>query len=83
MKSLSEITSNDRTDWKRLMNAMDSGRKVQVNKDVYFYFLEVLPPRAMYDDGFAFAEGAGPLYRFSKKDGKFFVQKTKKFGRLQ
>jgi hypothetical protein len=47
-------------------------RKCQVSEEVFFYFLEVLPPRWMNGSMFAFGEGCGPFRLFWQHDGRFF-----------
>ncbi len=65
---LQRTTYNDSKpeEWKALIVAMNSGKKVLINESVYYYFLEVLPPVQMFKGGFYFAEGAESLKRFSR-----------------
>ncbi len=36
-----------RENWQEMIAARDSGEVVEVNQDIYWYFLEVLPPAYM------------------------------------
>jgi len=68
--------------WSRFIEAMHSGEEVEVDEEMYYYWLEVLPPVFMYKviDGkryeFGFAEGAEPVTVFWRKDGRFFCRRT-------
>jgi hypothetical protein len=72
--------------------ARDAGEKVEVNEEMFYYFLEVLPPVHMHynatlPDGqtvhatYGFAEGWERVTAFwggkGEMEGKFFAQKTK------
>ncbi len=64
--------------WQEMLDAMHSGRTIEIGEDVFDYFLEVLPPvymhaRRIVGDGaerrerrvsFGFAEGAEPITAF-------------------
>jgi hypothetical protein len=50
----------------------EPGRKCKVSEEVFFYFLEVLPPRWMNGNMFAFGEGCSPFRLFWRRDGKCF-----------
>ena len=75
--------------WADTITAMHSGETIEVTEDVYWYFLEVLPPvhmgyRATLNDGtiqracFGFAEGWEPVTAFWENPrGRFFCQRTK------
>jgi len=74
-------------EWKNFIEAMHSGRVVEITEENYWYWLEVLPPvfmrrEIMLGDGswkyadFGFAEGAEPITIFWRKDGRFFCQRT-------
>jgi hypothetical protein len=48
------------------------GRIAEVSEEVWFYFLEVLPPKLLRGSWFCFAEGQEPLKLFWRKQGRFF-----------
>ena len=50
----------------------EPGRKYEVSEEVFYYFLEVLPPRWMSGSVFAFGEGCDPFRLFWQRDGQFF-----------
>jgi hypothetical protein len=50
----------------------EPSRKCEVSEEVFFYFLDVLPPRWMSGSMFAFGEGGGPFRLFWQRDGRFF-----------
>ena len=68
--------------WSRFIEAMHSGEEVEIDEEMYYYWLEVLPPVFMWKviDGkkyeFGFAEGAEPVTVFWRKDGRFFCRRT-------
>lgn len=73
--------------WKETVEAINSGEMVEVNEEVYWYFLEVLPPVFMnkkfkFIDGqivrasFGFAEGAESIKVFWKEGGKYFCRQS-------
>lgn len=78
--------------WKQTIEAMHSGREIEVDAEVFYYFLEVLPPAGMpwnakFSDGterkgcsFGFAEGAEEVVAFwmRKIDGivHYFCRQT-------
>lgn len=73
--------------WDAFIKAMHSGEQFECDEDMYFYWLEVLPPafmgkRIAFPDGqtvlasFGFAEGAEPITAFWKSDGRFFGRRT-------
>ena len=43
-----------------------SNQKVEITKSLYWFFLEVLPPKKIREDFFVFQEGCGESYYFSK-----------------
>ena len=73
-----QMTTYTKENWAGLIEAMHSGKVIQVNEEVFYYFLEVLPPvymgvRRIVGDGtdrrerrvsFGFAEGAEPITAF-------------------
>ena len=72
--------------------ARDTDRRVEVSEDLWFYFLEVLPPVHMgywarrsngpgagwteFKASFGFAEGAELVTAFWREDGRYFAQLT-------
>lgn len=73
--------------WKEMLEAMDSGKQVEVGEDVFDYFLEVLPPVFMFKkftfkDGqtvkasYGFAEGCEPIRVFWSEGGKSYCRKS-------
>src|SRR4051812_6197610 len=51
------------------------GAACQVTEETYDYFLDVLPPRWMGREGFAFGEGFDNLRLFWKEAGGMFVSR--------
>lgn len=77
-----------RENWAEFIAAENRGEQLEVDEDIFDYFLEVLPPVYMYrtvelPNGtqvrttFGFAEGAEPVTAFWKLDGRYFCQRTK------
>ena len=57
---MSHVKYNDHSPeaWGELMEATNSGKVVKIDESIYWYFLEVLPPRKMLGRGdFVFCEG--------------------------
>ena len=52
-----------------------SGRIAEITEDTYWHFLEVLPPRFLRGNVFAFAEGMEPLRLFWEHDSRYFCRK--------
>lgn len=52
-----------------------TGRINEVTEETYWYFLEVLPPKMMRSNFFAFAEGQEPLTLFWESNGKHFCRR--------
>jgi hypothetical protein len=51
--------------WEQMIQRINvAGRIHRITEEVFDYFLEVLPPRWMRGNHFAFAEGADPLQLF-------------------
>ncbi len=75
-------------DWKAMIARIHvTGVIAQIEEETYWYFLEVIPPKYMNGDLFAFAEGAESLKLFWTRDGKHFVRpltfdETQEFCRL-
>lgn len=73
--------------WDEFIQVMRSGEQFECDEDMFFYWLEVLPPRFMHKDAtfadgskirasFGFAEGAELITAFWKRDGRFFGRLT-------
>ncbi|HEX8691405.1 MAG TPA: hypothetical protein VF746_03095 [Longimicrobium sp.] len=65
-------------DWRAVLQAMHSGEPALVSESIADYFLEVLPPVAMFAGGFAFAEGAEVptvFIRTGKRSDPWLVQR--------
>ena len=50
------------------------GRIAEFTEEVWYYFLEVLPPKLLRGSWFAFAEGQEPLKMFWRRQGKHYVR---------
>lgn len=76
LRDLSHVDYDDHTpdEWKAVIDALDSGETVQVHESVWWYFLEVLPPRFMGRGGFVFAEGLEHPRWFWKLGGQHFAR---------
>lgn len=65
-----------------LLHDLDDGKRREVTKEDFDYFLDVLPPAAMgfrwngEKWAFGFAEGADYVYAFKKEGGRYYAQKT-------
>ncbi|MCC7086545.1 MAG: hypothetical protein IT427_16220 [Pirellulales bacterium] len=46
----------------------------EIDERIYFWFLEVLPPRFMDGNYFCFAEGMEPFRLFWKSNGQYFAR---------
>lgn len=80
--------------WQDFIKAMNSGERFQVDEEMFYYWLEVLPPVFMNREitflpgheghrmyvSFGFAEGAEPITVFwvDPSDKHFYGQQTKK-----
>lgn len=73
--------------WKEFIGKMNSGEEVQIDEEVFDYFLEVLPPVYMgkhvslpggktVHASFGFAEGAEYVTAFWQNKGCFYCQQT-------
>lgn len=52
---------------KKIRRISVPGRIAEIDKETYWHFLEVLPPRFLEGDLFAFAEGMAPLLLFWRR----------------
>ena len=76
-------------DWTALIAAMHSGEVFEVDEEVWFYWLEVLPPIYMHNnraiDGvdrkcsFGFAEGAEQITDFWREGGRYFGKRSERW----
>jgi len=73
---------SSRKDWDSMIKAMDTGEVVKIHKSVYWYFLEVLPPIKMFNNGFEFAEGMENIKEFINIGNNYTVKKLKKINPL-
>jgi hypothetical protein len=78
-KDFSTVTEDSpQGEWSAMIRAIKTGHKIKISEDVYYYFLEVLPPREMFKGGFMFAEGYDYLERFTHEKEGYFAQRTDK-----
>lgn len=71
-----EYDNCKRGEWNYLIDAIDSGEIVKIHESIYDYFLNVLPPRGMTNNGFYFAEGMEHIRYFYHIKKDYFVIKT-------
>lgn len=63
-------------EWSETINRMHvTGRVNEITNETYWYFLEVLPPKLMRSNFFAFAEGQEPLTLFWEASGKHYCRR--------
>jgi hypothetical protein len=82
---MSEATVYTRANWQDTIEAMHSGAVIEIDEEIFDYFLEVLPPvymhRFMEIGGrrrqvvFGFAEGAEPVTAFWREGVRFYCQR--------
>ena len=65
----------------------EPGRVCEIDEKTYWYFLELLPPRWIDGNWFAFGEGTGPFRLFWQFQGSYFAreltdEETKTFCQL-
>ena len=75
-----------RDNWTQTIEAMHSGEPIEVDEEIFDYFLEVLPPvymgRNMEIGGkrrrvaYGFAEGYEPVTAFWSEGERFYCQRT-------
>lgn len=79
-------------DFASFISANDRGERAEIDEEMFYYFLEVLPPVYMrrtvkLPDGrsvraeFGFAEGAEMITAFWKEGTKFYAQRTEEMNR--
>jgi hypothetical protein len=84
-------TFANREAWPEFIHAMRSGDVVEVDEEIYDWFLGVLPPAAygalpLNDGGtveaeFGFAEGWELIVAFWHRDGRAYCQQTARLAR--
>ena len=52
----------------------EPGKVIEIDEKTYWYFLELLPPRWMDGNWFAFGEGAGPFRLFWQVRDAYFAR---------
>ena len=52
----------------------EPGKLYEVDEETYWNFLELLPPRWIHDDWFAFGEGTGPFRIYVKLHDAYCVR---------
>ena len=52
----------------------EMGKLYEIDEETYWYFLELLPPRWIHGDWFAFGEGAGTFCIYLKTAQGYFVR---------
>jgi hypothetical protein len=52
----------------------ETGKVAKIDEKTYWYFLELLPPRWMDGNWFAFGEGTGPFRLFWQVKDAYFVR---------
>lgn len=62
-----QFASEDAAPW------WEDGKTVEVEKATYYRYLEMLPPRFMRGDLFAFGEGAGNFVLFWNEGSAYFA----------
>ncbi len=60
--------SEDEVPW------FEPGRLYEIDQRTYWYFLELLPPRWMQGNVFAFGEGSGPFRLFWQVQDAYFAR---------
>ena len=62
----------DNEEWAAAVERLSvTGRINEISEDVYFEFLEVLPPKLLRGSFFAFAEGQEPLRVFMRRQERY------------
>ena len=73
-------------EWKEFIEALHSGETLEIDGEMFMYWLEVLPPVYMHEEieiegrkifcSFGFAEGREPITDFWKENGKLFCKRS-------
>lgn len=69
----------DDTDWDRQIECLKSGELVEVTEEIYWYWLEVLPPKIQHGSFFAFAEGQEALLLFLQQRRRYLARQKERF----
>lgn len=85
METIEKIYTYEK-DFKEFAGEYHSGRTIEIDEEMFFYWLEVLPPKFMNKikeiDGvrryvsFGFAEGREPIVYFWRENGRFFCKRS-------
>lgn len=67
---------NDDITWSQRVSLLRSGHLIEVTVEIYWYWLEVLPPKFMGRGLFAFAEGQEALLLFLARYGRYYARQT-------
>lgn len=80
-----------KTNWSESIEAMHSGNVIEIDSDIFDYFLGVLPPiymgRTMFIGGknryvaYGFAEGYEKIVAFWSEGEHYYCQQTKEMNR--
>jgi len=75
-------------EWKEFVEAMHSGKTLEIDREMFMYWLEVLPPVYMHKEieiegrkifcTFGFAEGRECITDFWKENEKLFCKRSDK-----
>lgn len=86
-KVFGDIAMSDNGVWREFIAEKNSGRRVEISREIYDYYLGILPPATRgvaYElDGekiisdFGFAEGRERIVAFWEDAGKLYCQRTK------
>ena len=65
----------DNEEWKALIDRIGvPGSIAEIDAEIFWYFLEVLPPKYQLGSAFTFAEGAEPFRLFWRKADRYFCR---------
>ncbi|NOT80281.1 MAG: hypothetical protein HOP07_14900 [Bacteriovoracaceae bacterium] len=72
---------NDFEVWDQFLEARDSGEQIEIDQEMYFHWLDILPPLKQGNDYFTFAEDFTCVIRFWQESGRgnqynFYCQNT-------
>lgn len=62
--------------WGQQVSLLRSGKLIEVTHEIYWYWLEVLPPKFLSRGLFAFAEGQEALLLFLARYGRYYARQT-------
>ena len=63
-----KVVSEDDVPW------FEPGKLYEIDEKTYWYFLELIPPRWMQGNVFAFGEGSGPFRLFWQVQNAYFAR---------